>query len=230
MSKAAFRACLPVLLLLALAACSGADQSRSVSVAGTAANAEPSTENTTAVEKPQAPRQGNPGVQLASLPVGGTGPDSQGPDGVRCVTVNWSPSSDASALKEGYAVVVATVEVPAEYSQAEGGCAGPPCVGHIFRPSSLACEVSIRPSDASKTELGTKSKDLSMTGQVLCPDQGSALCKDFTARVDSDPRRVTVTLPVAPGSPSAPPDSNTGSTSGSATNAPPQATSAPPGG
>jgi len=206
MSKAAVRTCLPVVFLLALAACSGAEPTDSVSVAGTAANAPPSTENTTAVEEPQAPRKGDPALQLASLPIGGAGPNSTGPDGNRCVTVNWSPTDDAASLTEGYGVAVVTVNIdPEAYLQTDGACPGPPCIGHTFRSSDPACDVSLRPTDASQTDLGAKEIPLSMKGEVLCPDPGSKPCQDFRDAVDNDPRRVTVRVPEAPA------DSNTGS-------------------
>lgn len=199
MSKVAVRTCLPMVLLLGLAACSGAEPTDSVSVAGTAANAPPSTENPTAVEEPQAPREGDPALELASLPIGGAGPNSTGPDGNRCVSVNWSPTDDAASLTQGYGVEVATVNIdPEAYLQTDGACPGPPCVGYTFRSSDLACDVSLRPADASKTDLGDDQIELSMTGEVLCPEPGSKPCQDFRDAVDNDPRRVTVKVPVAP--------------------------------
>ena len=209
MSKAAVRTCLPVLFLLALAACSGAQPTDSVSVAGTAAEAPPSTENTTAVEEPQAPKEGDPAIQVASLPIGGTGPDSTGPDGNRCVTANWAPTDDAASLTQGYGVTVTTVILdPDAYLQTDGACPGPPCIGHTFRTSDLACDVSLRPTEAGKTDLGAQEIALSMKGEVLCPAPGSQPCQDFRDAVENDPRRVTVRVPVAP---QAPADSNTGS-------------------
>lgn len=198
-----------MVFLLALAACSGAEPTESVSVAGTAADAPPSTENPTAVEEPQAPREGDPSLELASLPIGGAGPNSTGPDDNRCVNVNWSATDDAASLTQGYGVAVATVSIdPEAYVQTDGACPGPPCVGYTFRSSDLACDVSLRPADASKTDLGDDEVDLSMEGKVLCPDPGSKPCQDFRDAVDKDSQTVTVKVPVAP---EAPAESNTGS-------------------
>lgn len=219
MSKAAVRWCLPVVLLLALAACSGSGQTHSVSVAGTAADAQPSTENTAALEKPQQPRGGNPGIEVATLPVGGAppAPESPEPGTAQCLTVGWSPSSGPKALTPGVSVEV--LDVTIEGYDTGTGCPGAPCADHVFSVSDSSCDVSLTPTDESKTERGAPEVPVKVSGQVLCTDPGGASCRAFEDALKGGASDLSVPAPIAPGtSPDqAPPQTTTGS---GASNAP----------
>ncbi|HYO19811.1 MAG TPA: hypothetical protein VES02_14230 [Dermatophilaceae bacterium] len=198
MSKPAARWCLPVVLLLALAACSGSGQTRSVSVAGTAADAQPSTENTTALEKPQAPREGNPGIPVATLPVGGASEGLLGSDGAQCLPVSWSRID----IPAGYAAAVGDVTFePEVFLTASRGCPNPPCHGYVFRSSSGACDVPVRPKDPSETALGDSAVAVSVTGLVLCPDESSDACAEFRTAVLSAPPSLSIQQPAKPALP-----------------------------
>jgi hypothetical protein len=225
MSKAAVRSCLSVVILLAATACSGADQTQPV-VAGTVATDAPSTENTTAAERPQAPRGGNPGIAVASLPVGGQSAGPQGTGGAQCLSVNWVLTTHA--IPSGLAVKITDVAFdPAVYRVTDDSCQGPPCSGFTFQGSERACDLPVRPRLEGATALSeTEQVTVSMAGHVLCTDYSGAACTTFVESVRGLPSTLALWLPVTPESPTSPPDSATGS----ATNAPPQSTSATPGG
>jgi len=213
MSKAAVRWCLPVVLLLALAACSGSDQTQSVSVAGTAADVQPSTENTTALEKPQQPKGGNPGIEVATLPVGGAPPTPESPEPgtAQCLTVGWSPSSGPKALTAGVSVKVLDVIIEGYDTGTE--CPGSPCVDYVFSVSENSCDVSLTPTDESKTERGAPEVPVKVSGRVLCTDPGGASCQAFEDALDGGTSDLSVPAPIAPGTPpdQAPPETTTSS-------------------
>jgi hypothetical protein len=229
MSQAAVRSRLPVVVFVvvnALAACSGADQTQPVSVAGTVASAAPSTENTTAVEKPQAPRGGNPGIAVASLPVGGQSAGSPGTGGAQCLSVNWVLTTNP--IPPGLAVKVTDFAFdPGVYRVTDDPCPGSPCSGFTFQGSERACDLPVRPVVATATALSeTEQVTVSMGGHVLCTDYSGAACRTFVESVRGLPSTLALWLPVTPEAPTVP----AGPTTGSATNAPLQSTSATPGG
>ncbi len=213
MSKAAYRLCLLLAVLLSLAACSGsgpAQPSGDVSVLGTAA---PPTENTTAVEAPQAPRGGNPGIRVASLPVGGSSELAPGSDIVQCLRVKWVLSDSIPA---GLSVALVDVHFDSEVFSPASGCPLPSCVGYVFQGSDTACDKAIRPKESGMSILlSTTSVSASAEGRVRCADSEGAACKDFLALARSQPSTLSATLPV----PTPTPESGTGG------NAPPQTTS-----
>jgi len=224
MSKAVVRFWLSVAFLLALTACSGSNAVQSGSAPALATGA-PSTENTTALEQPLPVRGGNPGISVASLPIGGQSEGATGTDDVQCVRVNWILSTSGDTIPSGLAVEITSVAFePDAYRVTDNPCQGPPCIGHVFRASELACDLPIRPTDASATGLSdTEQVSVSAQGRVLCIDYGGVPCKTFVSAVRGDPQTLTVPLPT---SPQAPQDSVTGSGATS----PPQMSSASSGG
>jgi hypothetical protein len=227
MSKTSARLCLPVLSLLILTACSDADQTPPVSVAGSAAEAspsmeslEPSIENTAVPEKPQEARRGNPGLSIASLPIGEGGEFSAESGDHLCVSPSWT-GQDAAALTAGIAVKVTSVDIPDEYRKA-GTCAGDPCFGYTFTESSGPCSVSLRSKDKSKT---TRSYDVTgavtLKGRALCTDPGGSTCLAFVKQAELIKQSLTIPLPVKP---EAPPVTSTGSsgTNSAETTSPPE--------
>lgn len=206
MTKAAFRL-LAVAFLLALAACSGADpvQLDSSSTQGSIDGAPPATEDPGALEQPLPPRDGNPGISVATLPVGGQGGGS-GTDGVQCVQVNWLLSTSQDAIPAGLAVeITGAAFEPDAYVVTDGSCEGPPCIDYIFQASEVACDLPIRPSVAGATELSDSEEvSVSVQGRVLCTDYDAAPCRTFVEAVRGDPQTISVGLPL---SPEAPPDS-----------------------
>lgn len=195
MSKAACRLCLILAFLLGLPACSGsgaAQPSGDVSVLGTAA---PPTENTTAVEQPQAARGDNPGIKVASLPVGGSSEGAPGPGGVQCLGVNWVLTSDP--LPAGVSVVLTEVRFdPDVYRPASGSCPLPSCVGFVFQGSDRACDLAIRPKADGETTLSDTDVQAFADGRVLCADSEGSACKDFLTSVRGQSSTLTVKLPV----------------------------------
>jgi hypothetical protein len=211
MSKAAVRLCISAVLLLALASCSGGDQPDQVTVSGTAADAAPSTEDTDAVEQPQAPRE-NPGLDVPTLPVGGAS-GVLGSDGSQCLPVSWSRVD----IPAGYAVAVSDVTFsPPAYRTAGSGCSRPPCDGYIFRTSGDGCDVPLRPEDPTRTALSSSAVLVKVTGRVLCPDEDTVACADFVTAVLSVPPSLSLQLPVPPQTPEAPPRTDGGSDTTSA--------------
>jgi len=205
MSKAAVRFFLPVLCLLVLTACSGdnpAQPGSDVSLDG----ASPATE-TGGVEQPLPPEDGNPGISVASLPVGG---QSEGSPGDQCVRVSWILSSTDNKIPGGLAVkITGAAFAPDRYVQADHGCQGPPCVGLTLSAGELRCDLPIRPKDAGATELSPGDEvAMSMRGRVLCTDYGGDPCRSFADAVLGSPQTIPIPLPV---SPEGPPDSTTGS-------------------
>lgn len=198
MSKAAARLGLLVVFVLTLAACSGGDRGEPVTVAGTAAEAPPSTENTTALEEPQAPGADKPGISLASLPIGDPDGFSLEDDGAQCIHVTWVQSSDA--IPEGLGVQVTGASfVPAVYRSGSSPCERPSCEGHVFAGSDLTCDLSIRPVRESETELlDDPPVTMSLQGQVLCKDFAADSCKDFAGEVRDQAQTLSLKLPAAP--------------------------------
>jgi hypothetical protein len=198
MSKSAACLGLPVMFVLALAGCSGGDRNEPVSVAGTAADATPSTENTTAVEQPQAPGNDKPGISLASLPVGDPDGFSLDGTGAQCIHVTWIQSSDA--IPEGLGVLVTGAGfVPEVYRTSSSSCKRPTCVGHVFHGSDLTCDLSIRPiRDTETTLLNSPPVTMSLQGQALCADFAADSCKDFAREVRDQAQTLALKLPAAP--------------------------------
>jgi hypothetical protein len=198
MSKAAARLGLLVVFVLTLAACSGGDRNEPVTVAGTAAEAPPSTENTTALEQPQAPGADKPGISVASLPIGDPDGFALDGDGAQCIHVTWIQSSDA--IPEGLGVQVTGASfVPAVYRSASFSCERPTCEGHVFRGSDLTCDLSIRPVRESETELlDNPPVAMSLQGQVLCTDFAADSCKNFAGEVRDQAQTLSLKLPAAP--------------------------------
>jgi hypothetical protein len=199
MSKIAVRFWLCVVFLLALTACSGSNAVQSGSTSALATGA-PSTENTTAVEQPLPARGGNPGISVASLPIGGQSEGATGTDGAQCVRVNWILSASGDTIPSGLAVEITSVAFePDAYRVADNPCQEPPCIGHIFRASELVCDLPIRPTDASATGLSeTEQVSVSAQGRVLCTDYGDVACKTFVSAVRGSPQTLTVPLPISP--------------------------------
>ena len=205
MSKAACRLCLLMALFLSLAACAGSDQAQpsgDASVLGTAA---PPPENTTAVEQPQATREDNPGIEVASLPVGGN------EDGGPCFQVSWS----GDTIPDGVGARITSVVFPAgTYAQENTPCSSPPCVGHILTASATQCSLTITPLDSSATDRDRDHPvNVTVNGSAWCNDNSSAACQDFTAALlaQSANSSLTVDPPIAPPPPDSPagPDSTT---------------------
>ncbi len=198
MSKAASRLGLLVVFVLTLAACSGGDRGEPVTVAGTAADAPPSTENTTAVEAPQAPGADRPGISVASLPIGSPDGSSLEGDGAQCVHVTWIQSSDA--IPEGLGVQVTGARfVPAVYRSRSFPCGRPTCVGYVFRGSDLTCDLSIRPVRQTETALSDSPPvTLALQGQVLCSDFASDSCKNFAGQVRDQAQTLRLQRPAPP--------------------------------
>lgn len=205
MSKPVFRL-LAVALVLALAGCSGDDQAQldSSSTQGSIDGAPPATEDPGALEQPLAPRNGNPGIPVASLPIGGQS-GGPGTDGVQCVQVNWLLSTNGDAIPAGLAVeITGAAFEPDAYLVTDGSCEGPPCIDYIFQASEVACDLPIRSSVAGATELSDSEEvSVSVQGRVLCTDYDAAPCRTFVEAVRGEPQTISVGLPV---SPEAPPD------------------------
>jgi len=198
MSKAAVRLGLLVVFVLILAACSGGDRNEPVTVAGTAVEAPPSTENTTALEQPQAPGADKPGVSLASLPIGDPDGFSRDGDGAQCIHVTWIQSPGAIAEGLGVQVTGASF-VPPVYRSGSFSCERPTCEGHVFRGADLTCDLSIRPVRESETELlDDPPVIMSLQGQVLCTDFTSDSCKNFAGEVRDQAQTLSLKLPAAP--------------------------------
>lgn len=202
MSKAAVRFFLPVALLLALTACSGTnqDQPASESVLGVATEATPAEENTTAVEQPLPPRDDNPGISVATLPIGGGSGGPIGAAGAQCVRVNWILSTTGDSIPAGLSVeITGAAFEPDVYRVTDDACQGPPCIGKIFRASERACDVPIRPRVAGATGLNESEEvKLSAQGRVLCTNYDGAPCKSFVAAVHGEPQTISLALPVWP--------------------------------
>jgi len=198
MSKAAARLGLLVVFSLTLSACSGGDSSEPVTVAGTAAEAPPSTENTTALEQPQAPAADKPGISVASLPIGEPDGFARDGDGTQCIHVTWIQSSDS--IPEGLGVQVTGASfVPAVYQSGSFTCERPTCEGHVFGGSDLTCDLAIRPLRESETELlDSPPVIMSLQGQVLCADFTSDSCKNFAGEVRDQAQTLSLKLPAAP--------------------------------
>jgi len=198
MSKAAARLVPLVVFVLTLAACSGGNPTEPVTVAGTAADAPPSTENTTALEQPQDPGADKPDISLASLPIGDPEGFSRDGDGEQCIHVTWIQSSDA--IPEGLGVQVTGARfVPPVYRSGSRSCERPTCEGHVFRGSDLTCDLSIRPVRESETELlDNPPVIMSLQGQVLCTDLTSDSCKSFAGEVRDQAQTLSLKLPAAP--------------------------------
>lgn len=220
MSKAAVRLGLPLLCLLALTACSGdstAGSGSEVSLDG----ASPATE-TGGVEQPLPPEDGSPVISVASLPVGG---QSEGSPGDQCVRVSWILSSTENTIPGGLSVKITGVAfAPDRYVQADHGCAGPACVGLTLSSAELRCDLPIRPTETTATELSESDEvKMSLKGRVLCTDYDANPCKTFAATVLGSPQTIPVPLPVSPEGP-------TDSTTGSGGETTPEATSTSTGG
>jgi hypothetical protein len=84
-------------------------------------------------EQPQAPQR-KPGVELASLPVGGSGP-SQNPD---CVEVRWSDP----AFRDGVKIVITGVDVKGDFTEVGTSCQTP-CRNYIFSSDQGVCQVGV---------------------------------------------------------------------------------------
>jgi hypothetical protein len=211
MFKVAARLGLPVVIVLALVACSGSDRGEPVDVAGTAAEAPPSTKSTTSVEQPRAPREDNPGISVASLPIGAPDGFSLKSDGAQCVHVDWA-LSDTIPTGLGVLVTGATF-VPKVYRLARVSCERPTCVGHLFHGTDLTCDLAIRPARADERSLLNDPKvTTSLKGQVVCADFASAACRTFTAEVRTRAQNLLLKLPAAPvGTPGNPTGTDTGS-------------------
>jgi hypothetical protein len=184
------------------------------------------TESSGAVEQPLPARGDNPGVTVASLPIGGGSGGSSGSGGLQCVRVNWILSSGV-ALPDGLAVSItgATFE-PDVYQSVGSPCEGQTCIGFTFKLSEVACDLTIKPKRADATELSDSEQvSVSMQGRVLCTDSGSTPCKDFVRVVHGSPRTLTVPLPIAPEGPAKP---TSGSDPGSGDSVSSQRTTANP--
>jgi hypothetical protein len=200
----------------------------------------PATESSGAVEQPLPPRGNNPGITVASLPIGGGGGGSSGEGALQCIRVNWILSSSGSAIPAGLAVNITGVTFePDVYQPAEGPCQGPPCIGFTFKLSEIACDLPIRPKSSEATSLSESEQvTVSAQGRVLCSDYGSSPCKDFAGQVRGSPQTLSVPLPIPPEGRASPtpgsgsgsgPDSGSGSGSGSGNSVPSTGTSANPG-
>ena len=215
MSKAAVRLCLLMALFLTLAACSGSDRIQSAGADSTLDSAAPPPENTTAAEQPQAARGGNPGIKVASLPVGGN------EDGSPCFQVSWS----GDTIPDGVGAVITSVVFPAgTYEQESTPCSTPPCVGHALTALDTRCSLTITPVDSSATD---RDRDhpvsVTVNGFAVCDDNSSAACQDFTAALlaQSANGSLTVDPPIAPAPAGSAPGPDTTTT---------EATNAGPGG
>ncbi len=87
----------------------------------------------TSQEQPQAP-QGKPGVELASLPVGGSGPGDN-PD---CVDVSWSDP----AFRDGVKIVITGVDVKGDFTE-QGTSCQTPCRNYVFTSDQGSCQVRV---------------------------------------------------------------------------------------
>jgi len=174
------------------------------------------------VEQPLPPEDGNPGISVASLPVGG---QAVGSPGDQCVQVSWILSSTDNNIPRGLAVKITGVGFkPARYVQADHGCQGPACIGLTLSSAELRCALPIRPTDRTATELSESDKvKLSLKGRVLCTDYDVSPCKSFAATVLGSPQTIPIPLPVSPQGP-------TDSTTGSGGDTTPEATSTSTGG
>jgi len=202
MSKAALRFFLPMALFLVLTACSRSDsvqlESGSSSGQATEDGSSPQTENTAAPEQPLPSKDGNPGIEVASLPIGGQSEGSQGTDGAQCLKVNWILSTTENAIPEGLAVkITGAAFEPDAYRAVDGGCQGPPCIGHAFRAAELACDLPIRPTEADATGLSqTEEVSVSLQGRIVCTDWSADTCRTFVEAVRASPQTLSVPLPV----------------------------------
>jgi len=202
MSKAAVRLILPIVLFLVLTSCSrsGSVQLESGSSAGQATEgaSPPPTENTAAAEQPLPSKGGNPGIEVASLPIGGQSQGSPGTDGAQCVKVNWILSTAANSIPDGLAVeITGAAFEPDVYRAVNGGCQRPPCIGRAFRAAELACDLPIRPTEAGATALSeTEEVSVSLQGRIVCTDWNADSCRTFVEAVRASPQTLSVPLPV----------------------------------
>jgi hypothetical protein len=222
MSKAAVRLCLLMALFLSLAACSGTDRIQSSGADSTLNSAAPPPENTTAVEQPQAARGDNPGIKVASLPVGGN--EKGGP----CFQVSWS----GDTIPDGVGAMITSVVFPTgTYDQESTPCGTPPCVGHALRASDTECSLTITPVDSNATDRDRDHPvNVIVNGFAVCDDNSSAACQGFKkALLDQSANgSLTVDPPIAPGTTQEP--APTDSAPGPDTTTTPEATNASPGG
>jgi hypothetical protein len=202
------RRLLTVTLLLVLTACSGGggaqpESSPTVDIGGGGTATETPGG---AAEQTLAPRGGNRGITVASLPVGGGSGGAFENSGVQCVRVNWLLSTSGAAIPAGLAVnITGSTFRPDVFRPADSPCEGPPCIGFTFKSSEVACDLPIRPRKASDTNVSdVEQVTLSMQGRVLCTDYASSRCKSFAAEVRARPKTLKVPLPIAPDGPAKP--------------------------
>lgn len=145
----------------------------------------------TSQEQPQAP-QGKPGVELASLPVGGSGP-SQNPD---CVEVRWSDP----AFRDGVQIVIIGVDVMGDFTEVGTSCQTP-CRDYVFTSDQGRCQVRVgyvvpqSPRDLNGT--------VGLQGSCIAPDDATCQkVKDDAANAPGHLVRLFVSqddLPQNPG-------------------------------
>ena len=127
-------------------------------------------------EQPQAP-QGKLAVELAALPVGGSGP-SQNPD---CVAVGWSDP----AFRDGVEIVITGVDVTGDFTEVGTSCQTP-CRGYVFSSDQGSCQVQVGyaipdpPRDLSGT--------VELSGNCVAPDD--ATCQKVKEDVKNAPGHV----------------------------------------
>jgi hypothetical protein len=127
----------------------------------------------TGQEQPQAP-QGKPAVELASLPVGGGGPN-QNPD---CVGVSWSDP----AFRDGVKIVITGVDVKGDFTEVGTSCQTP-CRNYVFTSDQGTCQVQVgyaipeQPRDLSGT--------VGLRGDCVAPDD--ATCQKVKVDAENAP-------------------------------------------
>lgn len=163
----------------------------------------PATESSGAVQQPLQSTGGNPGFDVASLPIGGQSEGTFGDSGVQCVRVNWTLPPPGGAIPAGIAVLVTGASfAPDVFDPENAPCELAPCVGFTFKLSEVACDLPIGPRQANATGLSDSERaTLTLRGLIACTDKDSATCTSFVSAVRGSPQTLTVPLPIVPGKP-----------------------------
>src|SRR6185437_471939 len=170
-------------LLAGAAACSSGGTSASSTATSAAVESQqtedslpPPPPESTGPEQPQS-QQNQLSVEVASLPVGGSGP-SQNPD---CVDVGWSDP----AFRDGVKIVITGVFVKGDFKE-QGTSCETPCRNYVFSSDQGSCQVRVGydvpqpPRDLKGTvELG---------GDCVAPDD--ATCQKVKEDVKNAPGHV----------------------------------------
>ncbi|WP_406830729.1 hypothetical protein ABEG17_17280 [Pedococcus sp. KACC 23699] len=174
----------------------------------------PAVEPTTPDTSDGSGSNGNPGISVARLPIGGDSQDDATDPLLQCAHVSWIASQDGQ-IPPGTGVEITGVTFdPAAFEAVGSGCGAqrPSCLRHVFRTSALQCDLAVRavgdvPPDASPS--------LGLGGLVFCPDDASPVCRRFVAALGQE-QQLSVSLNV-PQVPAGPTDTTADTTTDTAT-------------